>query len=40
MSEGETIILYYWLDEIGPDKKKWSVDSKSEGRSIRYIKDY
>ena len=40
MSEGETVILYYWLDEIGPDKKKWSVDSKSEGRSIRCIKDY
>lgn len=39
-NEGEVCLLYYWLDKVGPDKTKWTINNKSEGRSIRCIKDY
>jgi uncharacterized protein (TIGR02145 family) len=38
--EGMICVLYYWLDDVGPDKTKWTINNKSEGRSLRCIKDY
>lgn len=38
--EGKMFALYWSKDEIGPNKRYRSIDSKSQGKSIRCIKDY